>query len=265
MADAAKAAADLLAGAARGRERLAGLPADVAPGDLAAAYAVQAAYVAALSAAGGGATIGYKVGCSNETAQALLNLEEPFHGRLLAGFAHMSPATLAAGDFFMRAIEVEFAFEMADDLPAAAAPYDPDGVAAAVGALFPAVEIVDSRYQEWTSVGALALIADNAAAGAWVRGMPVADWRAFALDAHAVGLDVNGRRVRDGVGANVLGHPLNSLTWLANVLCLEGGGLRAGDLVSTGTCTEIYFAEPGDRLVADFGALGNVEIAFSAA
>lgn len=256
--------ADLLLAARRDRVPLDGLPAALAPDDMAAAYAVQDVHVAGLIAAGGGAPIGYKIGCSNEAVQAMLNLDAPIHGRLLSGAAHGSPAVLRADAFFVRLIEVEFAFQMADDLPPAAAPYDPDGVAAAVGLLIPAIEIVDSRYRDWTQAGALALVADNGETGAWVRGQPIADWHGLDLGGHPVSLTVNGDRVRDGVGAKVLGHPLNALTWIANALCLAGGGLRAGDLVSTGTCTEIYSAEAGDRLTADFGALGRVSLEFEA-
>ncbi len=261
-AEKAAAAAELLLAARRDRTPLVGLPAAVAPGDMAAAYAAQDAHVAGLIAAGGGPPIGYKIGCSNQAVQAMLNLDAPIYGRLLSGAAHSSPAVLRADDFFVRLIEVEFAFTMADDLPAAAAPYDRQGVAAAVGALIPAIEIVDSRYRDWTKAGALALVADNGETGAWVRGRSVADWRGLDLGDHPVSLAVNGNRSREGVGANVLGHPLNALTWIANALCLAGNGLRAGDLVSTGTCTEIYPAEAGDRLTADFGDLGDVMVTF---
>ncbi len=257
----ARAAACLMA-ARRDRRRIAALPADLAPADAAAAYAIQAAYVARLLAAQGGRPVGYKIGCTNPTAQAQLGVDEPFHGRLLSPVVRESPARLTAGDFFMRAIETEFAFEMAEDLPAAAAPYDPDGVAAAAGILLSAVEIVDSRYQDWTTIGAPALIADNGCNGAWVRGPASADWRGLALEDHAVTLSCNGAVVREGVGGNVMDHPLNALAWLANTLCMTGGGLERGDLVSTGTCIDIYLAEAGDEFVADFGPLGQVELAF---
>jgi 2-oxo-3-hexenedioate decarboxylase len=56
---------------------------------------------------------------------------------------------------------------------------------------------------------------------------------------------------------------LNSLVWLANTLCDQGKALKPGDLVSTGVCTDVYLAEPGDHIVADFGALGKVEISFA--
>ena len=73
---------------------------------------------------------------------------------------------------------------------------------------------------------------------------------------------VNGAEKLSGSGAAVLGHPMNSLVWLANTLCEQGKALKTGDLVSTGVCTDIYHAEPGDHIVADFGTLGSAEVSF---
>jgi 2-keto-4-pentenoate hydratase len=55
---------------------------------------------------------------------------------------------------------------------------------------------------------------------------------------------------------------MNSLVWPANTLCEQGKMLKAGDLVSTGACTNVYFAEPGDHIVADFGTLGTAETSY---
>ena len=255
-------AVDLLTEVRRSRVRLDALPVDCRPDDLAAAYAIQAVHAERLAALQGGAPVGYKIGCTNVTAQAQLGIDEPFYGRLFPGAVHDSAARLRADDFFMRVIEAEFAFRMVDDLPAAAAPYDLDGVAAAVGAVVPAIEVVDSRYTDWTTAGAAALIADNGSHGALIHGPVTEAWRDIDLESAPVILSVAGEVVREGVGGNALGHPLHALAWLANTLCFSGGGLRAGDLVSTGTCIEVYFADPKDRIRADFGDLGSLEVEF---
>jgi len=71
---------------------------------------------------------------------------------------------------------------------------------------------------------------------------------------------INGQLKGEGSGAAVLGHPLNALTWLANELNVRGLGLKAGDFVTTGVTTDIYLAGPGDRVLADFGRVGQVEL-----
>ena len=264
MADRASAAAELLLDARRARRRLDGLPESCRPGDLDAAYAIQDRHVAGLCGAYAAKPIGYKVGCTNASAQKLLGLDQPFSGVLLDRFMYRSPASIAGELCFMRCIEAEFAFRLGRDLPPVQKLYDRGAVAGAIAAILPAIEIVDTRYQAWTKVGALSLIADQGSTGLWVAGAERADWRHFDLPRHAVRLLLNGEPIRDGVGGNVLGDPLASVVWLANDLSRRGRGLRAGDLVSTGTCIDVHFAAPGERLRADFGPLGSVEINFSA-
>ncbi|MCY4275177.1 MAG: hypothetical protein OXE41_07280, partial [Gammaproteobacteria bacterium] len=65
-----------------------------------------------------------------------------------------------------------------------------------------------------------------------------------------------------GTGANVLGNPLNAMAWLANCLQLQGKTLQEGELVSTGAFCPIYSALAGDRISADFGVLGRVNLKF---
>jgi 2-keto-4-pentenoate hydratase len=255
-------AADLLL-AARGQRRPMMPPDDfetLSPDD---GYVVQDMVVAGLLAAPGGRPVGWKIGCTNASAQRLLGLDGPFFGRLLSPFVHQSPATLPAGDFNMRCIEAEFAFRLGEDLPAGGAPYDRERVAGAVAAVLPAIEIVDTRFRDWQRVGAGWLIADNASAGHWVRGAEVADWRRFELADHRVDLRLGAAPIRRGSGAAVLGHPLAALTWLANALAARGRGLLAGELVTTGTSIDVYFANAGDALEADFGALGRVSLRFA--
>jgi 2-keto-4-pentenoate hydratase len=59
----------------------------------------------------------------------------------------------------------------------------------------------------------------------------------------------------------VLGHPLEALRWLANNPPAPEG-LQAGEIVSTGTCTGFYRAEEGEKITADFGPFGTVELRF---
>ena len=65
-----------------------------------------------------------------------------------------------------------------------------------------------------------------------------------------------------GTGERALGDPMNVLLWLANQQSAAGRGLKAGEIVSTGTCTGLDPVRPGDRVQADFGDLGRVEIFF---
>jgi 2-keto-4-pentenoate hydratase len=88
----------------------------------------------------------------------------------------------------------------------------------------------------------------------------VKNWRDFDLAIQQVKLAVNGKVIQTGSGGAVLGHPLNALHWLVENLRERGAGLKAGDYITTGVTTDIYLAQRGDRVSADFGQIGTVEL-----
>jgi 2-keto-4-pentenoate hydratase len=227
-------------------QRLAELPADLRPQSPDAAYAVQAELIPQLLSHFGGTAIGYKIACTNEIAQRQLHVDSPFFGRLLSATTQNSPATIRSSEFFMRVMEAEFAFRMAQDLPPTGSPRTREQVADAVEGVLAGIEVVDSRFDSWTTVGTPSLIADNACHGAWIRGPLVTNWRNIDLAAQRVRLIINGQLKDEGSGAAVLGHPLNALTWLANALNTRGLGLSAGDYIT-----------------ADFGPVGTIELSIA--
>ncbi len=188
--------------------RLAELPAEEKPQSIDAAYEVQAELIPKLVAHFGGEPIGYKIACTNEIAQRQLHVDHPFFGRLLSATSQHTPGRLNADEYFMRVMEAEFAFQMARDLPPNGASRTRDEVADAVEGVIPGIEVVDSRYDSWTTIGTTSLIADNACHGAWIRGALVRDWRNIDLATQKVRLVINGEVKGEGSGAAVLGHPL---------------------------------------------------------
>jgi len=255
-------ASQLLADARIVRQRLAALPVAVRPQSSEEAYACQDQVIAHYLDHYGGTPIGYKIACTNETAQRQLNVDGPFRGRLLSRFCYDSPAHLDTNDFFMRVVEAEFAFRMARDLPPASQARSREEIADAIEGVIPAIEIVDSRFDDWTTIGAPSLIADNACNAAWVKGPLLAHWRGIDLAAQAVRVTVNGRLEREGRGSNVLGHPLNALAWLVNHLAARGVGLEAGQYVTTGVTTVVYMGQRGDSITAEFGPVGTASVSF---
>jgi len=253
-------AADFLVDLRKSPRTVDAIPTEFRPEGLEQAYEIQNALAKGLLSHFGGEQIGYKIACTNKLAQELLNVEAPFFGRLLSSSTYPSPAWLEANAITHRLIEAEFAFELDADVPASSIPYTQDSIAAFVRSMLPAIEIVDWRYADWTTVGVESLVADNAIHGAWIQGKGYKNWREFDLSVHDVQLYVNGNVTEKGSGAAVLGHPLNALAWLANELPRHGLSLKTGDLVTTGVATNVYFAETGDKIQADFGALGTVDL-----
>ena len=249
----------LLKTAMRRRKPLEELPQECRPETLVDAYAVQERFANGF----GGEPVGYKIGATNKVLQERLGIDEPFFGRLMSARVFESPAVIELTAMAGIMVETEYGFHMAADLPAKQGPFDRDRVAAAVGALVPAIEIVDTRFTDLTTIGALQLIADNALASYWIHTAPVVDWRDTDIVDSEIVTSRNGEPAVSGTGRNVLGHPLEALRWLANDLAGFGLGLQAGDYITTGSCTDILRAEPGDQATADFGALGKVSVTFA--
>lgn len=254
------AAADELLSMRAARRVEADLPAELRPADLPQSYAIQQRVVDGLLPEGA-RRIGYKVACTNPIAQAALRIDRPVFGRLMSHTTSPSRAELDAGWFLRRVIEAEFAFRVGRDVEPQAGGHTHASIAACIDAAFPAIEVVDYRYESWT-VGALQVAADNAIHGWWVHGEPVGDWRDIDLATTRVAVTSNGSPVTEGSGAAVLGHPLNVMAWLADELPRFGLQLSAGDVVTTGVTTDVFEASAGDSLDADFGPLGKVGLSF---
>ena len=237
------------------------LPADLRPSTLADAYAIQRRVVDGIVDRVGGHRIGYKVACTNEIAQTALGIDRPVFGRLLSHTTSPTGTTLSAGAFVHRVIEAEFAFRLGRDVEPVAGGHTPESIAAYIDALIPGIEIVDYRFESW-GIGALRIAADNAIHGWWIRGEPVTDWHGPDLASARVVVTRQGTPVTDGVGANVLGHPLNVMAWLANELPRFDLRLHAGDVVTTGVATDVFEADAGDSYLADFGPFGTVAVTF---
>jgi 2-keto-4-pentenoate hydratase len=208
---------------------------------------------------------GWKIGAASLEVQRAEGVPGPAPGRLRLDTIYPSPARLPRTLFInYRCSECEFAFRMATDLPPRDRPYTEDDVADAVESLLPALEIGDTVFDDWYGAsGYQGSSMDNGGAAALVFGAPVSDWRRLDLPNARIDLSLNGRFIKSGYGRAAMGHPLTSLTWMANWLRERGQTLHAGEIVSTGTCTGHFFAAPGDRLEIDYGEIGRLEVEYA--
>jgi 2-keto-4-pentenoate hydratase len=244
------AAAELLLAARQDGRRLTALPDDVRPRTVADAYGIQDAVVSRLGAIGG-----WKVGAKGPFA-------EPTCAPLPARLILRSPQRFADGRFADNGVEAELAFTLSHDLPPRPQPYRIADVAAAVATVHPAIEIVDSRFMDIRAVEALSLLADSHSNGALVVGDGVFLRHAFDSATQQVSLDIDGVRVVESRGSNPAGDVLRLLAWLADHAAARSGGLRRGDIVTTGSWTGMRFVAPGVRVEAAFGDIGGVDVGF---
>jgi 2-keto-4-pentenoate hydratase len=162
----------------------------------------------------------------------------------------------------MRGLEGEFAFKLARDLKPRAKPYRLAEVKAAIGSVHPAIEIIGPRWTNMLAVGVPSLIADLGANGALLLGAALRGGAKLDLRKIGVRMLVDGAVVGQGSGADVLGDPYESLLWLANHL-RRSEGLKAGQVVTTGTCTGIAKAPAKAKVVAEFGGRAGVSLTFT--
>jgi 2-keto-4-pentenoate hydratase len=248
-------AAKILKVARLKHELIEDLPETCRPTTIADAYAIQDRLVELL----GEPVAGWLVGCTNVEIQRQLGLSEPYAARVLASSLFKSPATLWLPATLPPILEVEFAFTLSQDLPHRATPYSHDEVANAIRSVHPAIEAVLGHLRDWPSKDIYSVVADNGTDGALILGEGVTEWQSLDLAGVATTLSVNGRLVREGAGSRVLAGPLSVMTWLANHN-QRSPGLRAGQIVNTGSCTPMCSVQAGDVAVADFGPLGAVTL-----
>jgi 2-keto-4-pentenoate hydratase len=242
----------------RAGTKLGGLEAALRPRSRAEAYAIQGK----IENYSKTKLFGWKIAATSEAGQRHINVDGPMAGRILSETVIPDGGTASMTGNEMRVAEPEFAFRMAADLPPRLQPYSAREVLDAVGTLHPAIEIPDSRFADFVSAGAEQIIADNACAHLFVLGAPAtANWRALDLVEEKPVITMRGNQFL-GHGKNVLGDPRIALTWLANELRQLGVTLRAGEVVTTGTCHPPLPIQPGDACAVDFGVLGSVSVGF---
>ena len=241
------------------------MPAELRPETEDDAYRIQRALETRLSERGGfGPTIGWKVGATTAGMQRLLKMPGPGAGRMFRS-SLVEPGSRLDPRLFRRlGIECEIAVILAHGLDARTRPVTLDEAAAAIGEMRPAIEIVDDRYGgDFGAIGAPSLIADNLFHARLVLGEPPD--RAPSPDElpSLVGVTLaNGREMGRGTGADVLGHPLQAVVWLANRLGQLGRTVEAGEIVMTGSLPLPYWIAPGDRIEIRIDRLGAVAVSF---
>ena len=229
---------------------------DCAPATRADGYAVQGL----LAAQSARPIFGWKIAATSSAGQQHIGVDGPLAGRILAERVHGDGATVPFGANRMAVAEPEFAFRLGQSIGPQSEAYTVEEVVGFVSELHPAIELPDSRFSDFASVGAANLIADNACAHEFVLGPAVTvDWRSVDLAKFEMQASIVGKLDRPGIGANVLGDPRVALAWLINEVTSLGLTLSEGQVITTGTCAIPLPVEAGDRIAMDFGSFGAVE------
>ena len=194
--------------------------------------------------------IGWKIAATSLEGQKHIGVSGPLAGRILKDKVFQPNDEIDLGNNKMAVAEPEFAFKIGKTLEPKKIEYYLEEVMEAVDTLHLSIELPDSRFKNFSSIGEFNLIADNACAHQFVIAPPNQNnWRMIDLSKHKVVISNSNNVHHQGVGSNVLGDPRIALTWLVNELSKNNITLDKGMIVSTGTCAKPIPIKIGDTIL----------------
>jgi 2-keto-4-pentenoate hydratase len=193
--------------------------------------------------------------------QAFCRIDHPIGGVVLARRVHQSGARIRRSDFGRLGLEFEIAVRIKSDIPAAEAPYTPTTIEPHINGVCAAIELVDDRAADYASLDVLSLVADNS----WNGGIVLSEFKSAWPDlTHVLGRATRDRNaIGEGRGGDILGHPFNSVAWLVSHLAARGTGLKAGEIVMTGSVMKTVFPDQDAHYRFDLEEMDSVELQVS--
>ena len=224
------------------------------------AYRIQDALHRLMAEAGRGEIAGWKIALTSKAMQEMTGVDRPAAGAIFSTVVHPSPARVDIAAYHHLGVEFEVAVRLGDALPASGAPWTRASVAGRVAACLPAFELVEDGNADYKTLDAFTLVAQNTWNGGVVLGAPVTGWRAVDLENAVTRCWINGEPGGQGKTGDALGHPLEAVAWLANLLNSRGRRLDGGMIVMTGSSITTKFPAPGDRVRFAIDGLGEVAL-----
>ena len=257
-------AAERLDEAERTRRQIKPLTLTARDMDLDDAYRIQARWIEQKEARGARVS-GYKIGLTSRAMQQAMNIDTPDYGVLLDEMRIDNGASVPAGDYLDARIEAEFGFVLkspleGDDVTRA-------DVLGATDYIVPALELISARSTRTDpdtgyTRNVYDTIADNAANAGYIPGDVHVDPADIDLTWSGALLYLNDVIEETGLGGGVLGHPAEGIRWVCRRFARHGIGLEPGQFILSGSFTRPVAVNAGDRIQADYGALGTVAVDF---
>jgi 2-keto-4-pentenoate hydratase len=244
----------------RTRARYRPLDAAVRAAPLDDAYRIQDALHRLLALAGRGEIAGWKIALTSKAMQQLTGIAEPAAGAIFSTVVHHSAARVDLAAYHHLGVEFEVAVRVGDDLPASGGPWTRASVADRVAACLPAFELIEDGDADYKTLDAVTLVAQNTWNGGVVLGPAVTAWRGLDLEVAVTRCWVNDQPAGQGKTGDALGHPLEAVAWLANLLNRRGRMLGRNMIVMTGSSITTRFPVPGDRVRFAIEGLGEVAL-----
>ncbi len=203
--------------------------------------------------------VGKKIGVTSKVVMDMLKVDQPDFGMMTSGMVFNEGEAIPVDTMIAPKAEAEVAFVLKQDLmgPGISAA----DVLRATDFVVPCFEIVDSRIADW-KIKIQDTVADNASCGVLTLGGTCKSPRDIDLALAGMVLEKNGEVISTSTGAAVQGSPVNAIAWLANTLGRLGIGLKAGEIILSGSQSPLVPVKAGDSLVCSVGGLGSCSVRF---
>lgn len=208
----------------------------------------------------GAEVVGMKIGLTSNVMQDMFKVSTPDFGHILNTMVYTEEEPIKMQQFLQPKVEFELAFFLKADLQGPNV--SEQDVIAATEAIAPAIEIIDSRIENW-QFQFQDTVADNGSSAGAVIGQKRTAVDLQALEKIELVAKRNDEVFDKGVSSAVMGNPAKAVAWLANMLSDYDIALKAGQFILAGAITAAVSFEAGDTFEADFGTYGTVRVAFS--
>jgi 2-keto-4-pentenoate hydratase len=221
------------------------------------AYDVQNQLVSHLSREHGH-LVGYKIGLTSAPMQNFCGIDHPISGVILSKRVHQSGFCARSSDYGRLGLEFEIAVRIGADIPSAPLPYTAETIKPFVESVCAGIELVDDRGVDYATLEVLSLLADNS----WNAGIVLSEFTTKWPDLESVAgkASKNSVEIGEGHGRDVLGHPFNSVAWLANQLASRNQYLKAGQIIMTGSLMKTVFPTDDATYRFDLEGIGSVSV-----
>jgi len=248
MKEAAERAAQYLAQLQRERRAGPRLPEDCRPRDVESALAVQSRVGQLM----GGSIGGWK--CSAPSGERVVAAP------IYASDIHTGPRCPVSTAGTTASVEPEIAYVMSRNLPPRDRPYAEAEVREAIGEARLVLGLIGSRYTDPKAAEFFEKLADSLSNLGLYLGPVIPGGTTPEMGAFPISMDAGGTRFFDGKGKHPDGHPFVPLHWLVNFLSARGQGLKAGEVITTGSYAGVVEAPVGQPLRIVFGNVGVIEV-----
>ena len=201
---------------------------------------------------------GFKIALASKIQQELCGIDHPRAGWIFATEIKNSPSTFELSNFHGLGLEFEIAVTLSEDLKPEMGSFDKDNIRQYIKSLSPAFELIIDRNADYSNINALTMIADNAWCSGIVLGKELPNWENLDLDVIKSQLLWNDEPPQNAMIKDA--NPIESLSWVANLLLSHGRTIPKGSVIITGSVIKTRAPQIGDHIIYKVDNLSEVEI-----